>query len=265
ADTGAMTTRGMKAIAGNHTGYQDVQAMVTAASLAPPVQEALYYAYPFEMSSPHVDRQGGADKKKPLPHTRKGRRVLQHRLSVITDNRLGLPRSFELWHRAPSASSVAATLSKPLSRECLFNPLSERLSTLPGSGVYVAREPHLPRNESLSCCITRSWSTTGNAAGRSILHSSSCATRNVGRKFHDTSSAHTLIWCSCARSVHLRRACCLHGGRSDKSYSQNHCQIQSLVRLVGRKINTLRGLCTIIAETGVQSSVRAVVILYNHC
>jgi hypothetical protein len=43
---------------------------------------------------------------------------------------------------------VAATLSKPLSRECLFNPLSERLSTLPGSGVYVAREPHLPRNES---------------------------------------------------------------------------------------------------------------------
>src|SRR6516165_11770900 len=100
------------------------------------------------MSSPNVDRQGGADKKKPLPQTRKGRRVLQHCLSVIPDNRLGLPRSFELWHRAPSASIVAATLSKPLSRECLFNPLSERLSTLPGSGVYVAREPHLPRNES---------------------------------------------------------------------------------------------------------------------
>jgi len=26
-----MTTRGMQAIAGNHTGYQDVQAMVTEA------------------------------------------------------------------------------------------------------------------------------------------------------------------------------------------------------------------------------------------
>ena len=44
-------------------------------------------------------------------------------------------------------------------------------------------------------------------------------------------------------------------GRDDAT-----CQIQSLVRLVGRKINTLRGLCTIIAETDVQSSVRAVVI-----
>jgi hypothetical protein len=48
------------------------------------------------------------------------------------------------------------------------------------------------------------------------------------------------------------------------SIAENHgvdeCQIQSLVRLVGRKINTLRGLCTIIAETDVQASVRAVVI-----
>src|SRR5262249_30258153 len=35
---------------------------------------------------------------------------------------------------------------------------------------------------------------------------------------------------------------------------ERRCQIQSLVRLVGRKINTLRGLCTIIAETDVQSS-----------
>src|SRR5215470_8643482 len=131
------------------------------------------------MSSPHVDQQGGAEKKKPLPQTRKGRQVLQHSLSVITDNRLGLPRSFELWHRAPSTTMVAATLSKPLSRECLFNPLSERLSTLPGSGVYVAREPHLPRNESMSHCITGSWTTTGNAAGKSILHSASRATRNV--------------------------------------------------------------------------------------
>jgi hypothetical protein len=47
ADTGAMTTRGMKAIAGNYRGYHDVQAMVTDASLSPPVQEALYYEYPF--------------------------------------------------------------------------------------------------------------------------------------------------------------------------------------------------------------------------
>ena len=41
-----MTTRGMQAIAGNDTGYQDVQAMVMAASLSPPVQEALYYECP---------------------------------------------------------------------------------------------------------------------------------------------------------------------------------------------------------------------------
>src|SRR5262252_5448481 len=136
------------------------------------------------MSSPNIDRQGGTDKKKPLPQTRKGRQVLQDLLSVIPDNRLSLPRSFELWHRAPSASIVAATLSKPLSRECLFHPLSERLSTLPGSGVYVAREPHLPRNESLSQFALQDKSTTGSAASRSILHSSSRATRNVGRKFH---------------------------------------------------------------------------------
>src|SRR5215470_6657511 len=155
------------------------------------------------MSSPNVDRQGGTDKKKPLPQTRKGRRVLQHRLSVITDNRLGLPRSFELWHRAPSASIVAATLSKPLSRECLFDPLSERLSTLPGSGVYVAREPHLPRNESKSHCITGSWSTTGNAAGRSILYSAFCATRNVGSIFHGPSSAYAWVWCSCVNNPRL--------------------------------------------------------------
>ena len=158
------------------------------------------------MSSPRVDRQAGADKKKPLPQMRKGRQVLQHLLSVITDNRLGLPRSFELWHRAPSASIVAATLSKPLSRECLFNPLSERLSTLPGSGVYVAREPHLPRNESISHCITGSWSTTGHAADRSILRSSSRATRNVGRKFHGPSSAHPLVWYPSAWSVHQHRS-----------------------------------------------------------
>jgi hypothetical protein len=80
-----MTTRGMQAIAGNHTGYQDMQASVTEASLSPPVQEALYYMYPFLMSSPHVDRQGGADKKKPLPQTKKGRQVLQHLLSVIIE------------------------------------------------------------------------------------------------------------------------------------------------------------------------------------
>src|SRR5262245_50564816 len=58
----------------------------------------------------------------------------------------------------------------------------------------------------------------GNAADRSILHSSSRATRNVGRKFHGPSSAHTLVWCSSAWSVHLHHAYCLHGGRSDKSY-----------------------------------------------
>ena len=42
-----MTTRGMQAIAGNHTDYQDMQASVTAARLSPLVQEALYYEYPF--------------------------------------------------------------------------------------------------------------------------------------------------------------------------------------------------------------------------
>src|SRR5437879_5705607 len=66
ADTVAVTTRGMKARAGNHTGYQDMQAPVTAARLSPPVQEALYYEYPCEMSSPNVDRQGqGRQEKTP--------------------------------------------------------------------------------------------------------------------------------------------------------------------------------------------------------
>ena len=107
--------------------------------------------------------RGRADKKKPRPQTRKGHLVLQHALSVIADHVPGLPHSFEFWHRAPSATLVAATLSKPLSRECLFNPLSERLSTLPGSGVYVAREPHLPRNESVSHCRARGapWQCSG--------------------------------------------------------------------------------------------------------
>src|SRR5215470_10217759 len=118
------------------------------------------------MSSPNVDRQGGTDKKKPLPQTRKGRQVLQDLLSVIPDNRLGLPRSFELWHRAPSASIVAATLSKPLRRECLFHPLSARLSTWPGSGVYVAREPHLPRNENVSHCTAGRVKCTRRCSGQ---------------------------------------------------------------------------------------------------
>src|SRR4029453_13726913 len=83
ADTGAMTTRGMQAIAGNQTGSQDMQALVTEASRSPPLQEALYSEYPCSISSPNVDRQGGTDKKKPLPQTRKGRQVLQDLLSVI--------------------------------------------------------------------------------------------------------------------------------------------------------------------------------------
>ena len=44
--------------------------------------------------------------------------------------------------RGPMAS---ATLSKPLSRECLVNLFGKRLSKLPGSGLFVSREPHLPR------------------------------------------------------------------------------------------------------------------------
>ena len=132
----------------------------------------------------------GSTQKNPCPRRGKGTWERHTGHEVDAGDTLRIPRSFEFWHRAPSASIVAATLSKPLSRECLFDPLSERLSTLPGSGVYVAREPHLPRNESMSHCTTGSWSTTGNAAGRSILHSSSRATRNVGRIFHDPSSAH---------------------------------------------------------------------------
>jgi hypothetical protein len=109
ADTGAMTTRGMQAIAGNQTGSQDMQALVTEASRSPPVQEALYSEYPCSISSPNVDRQGGTDKKKPLPQTRKGRQVLQDLLSVITDTRTtgwAFPArlSFGTAHRQRSAS-----------------------------------------------------------------------------------------------------------------------------------------------------------------
>jgi hypothetical protein len=127
--------------------------------------------------------RGRADKKKPHPQTRKGRLMLQHALSVIADHVPGLPHSFEFWHRVPSATLVAATLSKPLSRECLFNPLSERLSTLPGSGVYVAREPHLPRNESVSHCRARG---APRAVQRAEVYSTplSVQPENVGRIFH---------------------------------------------------------------------------------
>jgi hypothetical protein len=112
--------------------------------------------------------------------------MLQHALSVIADHVPSLPRSFEFWHRAPSATFVAATLSKPLSRECLFNPLSERLSTLPGSGVYVAREPHLPRNESVSYC-------TGSAVGRSILSSAFRATQKRAKNIPLTFPSYEFI------------------------------------------------------------------------
>jgi len=40
---------------------------------------------------------------------------------------------------------ASATLSKPLSRECLVNLFGELLWKLPGSGLFVSREPHLPR------------------------------------------------------------------------------------------------------------------------
>jgi len=40
---------------------------------------------------------------------------------------------------------TSATLSKPLSRECLLYLFGKLLSKFPGSGVFVSREPHLPR------------------------------------------------------------------------------------------------------------------------
>jgi hypothetical protein len=40
---------------------------------------------------------------------------------------------------------ASATLSKPLSRECLVYLSGELLWKFPGSGLYVTREPHLPR------------------------------------------------------------------------------------------------------------------------
>ena len=40
---------------------------------------------------------------------------------------------------------ASATLSKPLSRECLVNLFGELLWKLPGSGLFVTREPRLPR------------------------------------------------------------------------------------------------------------------------
>src|SRR5215471_19425114 len=144
------------------------------------------------MSSPNVDRQGGTDKKKPLPQTRKGRQVLQDLLSVIPDNRPGLPRSFELWHRAPSASIVAATLSKPLRRECLFDPLSERLSTLPGSGVYVARKPHLPRNESVSHCTAGRVNHHGQCSGQKYTLLFLLCNSKCGKKISRSLSARSV-------------------------------------------------------------------------
>ena len=91
---------------------------------------------------------GGRDRqeKTPAPLGARGRWTPAPPTSLTLVACRTLPHSFEFWHRAPSATTVAATLSKPLSRECLFDPLSERLSTSPGSGMCVAREPHLPRS-----------------------------------------------------------------------------------------------------------------------
>jgi len=178
-----VTTRGVKAIAGT------TRAIMTCRRRSRKLDHASLFGrlctisiHPQYLLQTLIGRSR-VDKKKPLPQTRKGRLMLQHALSVIADHVPSLPRSFEFWHRAPSATFVAATLSKPLSRECLFNPLSERLSTLPGSGVYVAREPHLPRNESVSHCRARG---APQAVQRAEVYSPplSVQPKNVGRIFH---------------------------------------------------------------------------------
>ena len=165
-----MTTRGVKAIAGTTQAITTCRRRSRKLDYSPLFRRLCTISIHPQYLLQTLIGRSRVDKKKPLPQTRKGRLMLQHALSVIADHVPSLPRSFEFWHRAPSATFVAATLSKPLSRECLFNPLSERLSTLPGSGVYVAREPHLPRNESVSYC-------TGSAAGRSIRYSAFRATQ----------------------------------------------------------------------------------------
>ena len=155
ADTVSVTTRDVKARAGTTRAITTCKRRSRKLDYSPLFGSlCTMNIHPKYLLQTLIGR-GRVDKKKPRPQTRKGRLMLQHALSVIADHVPSLPHSFEFWHRVPSATLVAATLSKPLSRECLFNPLSERLSTLPGSGVYVAREPHLPRNESVSHCRAR--------------------------------------------------------------------------------------------------------------
>ena len=108
----------------------------------------------------------GSTQKNPCPRRGKGTWERHTGHEVDAGDTLPIPRSFEFWHRAPSTTMVAATLSKPLSRECLFNPLSARLSTWPGSGVYVAREPHLPRNENVSHCTAGRVKCTRRCSGQ---------------------------------------------------------------------------------------------------
>jgi len=61
-------------------------------------------------------------------------------------NRFVSPLVQALAPRTVRGQIASATLSKPLSRECLVNLFDKLLSKFPGSGLCVSREPHLPRN-----------------------------------------------------------------------------------------------------------------------
>lgn len=85
------------------------------------------------------------------------RRLTIARIEIRTEDRSGQPRCWSPRNRSTSLAQVsapcavspdptgAATLGKPLIRECLFHPANETLSILLGSGLCVAREPRLPR------------------------------------------------------------------------------------------------------------------------
>jgi hypothetical protein len=112
----------------------------------------------------------------------------------------------------PYAESACSTRSQNVSRRCRAVACMSRGSlTYRGTKVY-------------RTALHDASTTRGNAADRSILRSSSRATRNMGSIFQGPSSAHTLVWCSSAGSVHLRHTFCIAGGKSDKRYSQYHAQ-----------------------------------------
>jgi hypothetical protein len=88
----------------------------------------------------------GTPKSKPLPVWGRGHVLLpspEARASRKPTARI--PHSFKFWHRAPSEAQGLSHFEQTLNPGVPGLPVLQHLSMPPGSGLCVAREPHLPR------------------------------------------------------------------------------------------------------------------------